>query len=61
MVHETVRFHCDKCRKDFSSHDAAYDCEIGHITDAAISGFRADLDLIFERDRPTATPESPSR
>jgi hypothetical protein len=31
MVYKTTRWRCDKCRRSYSSYDAAEDCEIGHI------------------------------
>lgn len=47
MVHRIVRFRCDECRKRYSSYDEAYGCEIGHITDTAISNAKEAISRAF--------------
>ena len=49
MVRSRRVYSCENCRRDYMDYDIARSCEIKHITDAAASSFRADMDRIFGR------------
>lgn len=47
MVHVSKRYVCDKCHRRYGSYHEAETCEIGHIVEDAVAGFKADLNYIF--------------
>lgn len=49
MVALIKYYACDRCGKQHPTYDDARDCELGHITDKAIEGFKRDLANIFPR------------
>jgi hypothetical protein len=47
MVRISKTYYCSKCGKPYRSFDTAEKCELEHLTQEAVDGFREDLAAIL--------------